>query len=291
MEVTGGVDRPRAGVLDGPLHAATQQPRYARQLLLREYEDQFNCRCAVLIGELAHYSITLFEDLLHGARGDDDLHLLLDTPGGDGESAIRLVRQAQSRCRELTVIVPDQAKSAGTLLALGAHVILMGPTSDLGPIDPQFRMDDGAWAAAKSIIAAVEHAEEQVLAVPETGPFHATMLEGVSALKVQQAREAIARTRAQLDEALASHPGRAPADVEALAKRLSSSLIVEPQSHAAVVSGGRARDLGLPVTELTADDPQWNLIWRMWAGYFALAEDSIYESSTASHVYSTQLDE
>ena len=34
---------------------------------------------------------------------------MLSTPGGDGETAIRLIRQAQSRCRELTVIVPDQA--------------------------------------------------------------------------------------------------------------------------------------------------------------------------------------
>jgi membrane-bound ClpP family serine protease len=43
-----------------------------------------------------------------------NLHLLLDTPGGDGETAIRVVRSAQARCRELTVIVPNQAKSAGT---------------------------------------------------------------------------------------------------------------------------------------------------------------------------------
>ncbi|WP_419949131.1 SDH family Clp fold serine proteinase [Candidatus Palauibacter sp.] len=58
---------------------------------------------------------------------------------GDGNSALHLVRQAQSRCTELTVIVPDQAKSAGTLFVLGAHHIVMGPTSDLGPVDPQFR--------------------------------------------------------------------------------------------------------------------------------------------------------
>ena len=46
--------------------------------------------------------------------------------------------QAQSRCRKLTVIVPDQAKSAGTMFVLGADRVYMGPTSDLGPVDPQF---------------------------------------------------------------------------------------------------------------------------------------------------------
>jgi len=52
---------------------------------------------------------------LFDADPDQDLHVLLGAPGGDGETAFRLIRQAQSRCREFTVIVPDQAKSAGSL--------------------------------------------------------------------------------------------------------------------------------------------------------------------------------
>jgi len=83
-------------------------------------------------------SVTYFEELISDANPAEDLHLLLDTPGGDGETAIRPVRSAQARCRELTVIVPNQAKSAGTILAIGAHWIIMGPASDLGPVDPQF---------------------------------------------------------------------------------------------------------------------------------------------------------
>lgn len=71
---------------------------------------------------------------------------------------MRLVRSAQARCRRLTVIVPDQAKSAATLLALGAHQILMGPTSDLGPVDPQFQLGENDLVSAKAIIAAVEKA-------------------------------------------------------------------------------------------------------------------------------------
>ena len=39
-----------------------------------------------------------------------------------------------------SVIVPKMAKSAATMIALGAHKILMGPTSELGPIDPQILM-------------------------------------------------------------------------------------------------------------------------------------------------------
>jgi ClpP class serine protease len=39
--------------------------------------------------------------------------------------------------QKLRVIVPNIAKSAATLFALGADEILMGYLSELGPIDPQ----------------------------------------------------------------------------------------------------------------------------------------------------------
>lgn len=126
------------------------------------------------------------------------------TPGGDGETALRLIRQIRSRRRELTVIVPDQAKSAGTLFALGADKIYTGPTSDLGPIDPQFMLPGGSsLAAAKAIIAAVEEAERRVQQNPQTCPLHASLLGDITALMVQQARDALERTDGQLREALA----------------------------------------------------------------------------------------
>lgn len=43
-----------------------------------------------------------------------------------------MVRSMQLRCKELTAVVPDMAKSAATILCLGAHHILMGPGSDPG---------------------------------------------------------------------------------------------------------------------------------------------------------------
>lgn len=36
----------------------------------------------------------MFEELLHDADPFEDLHLLLHSPGGDGETAIRIARAA-----------------------------------------------------------------------------------------------------------------------------------------------------------------------------------------------------
>ncbi|MBA2357196.1 MAG: hypothetical protein H0V84_02070 [Actinobacteria bacterium] len=178
-----------------PLFHAQQADRYERQQLIADYESLYNCRLIVMIDAIFPYSVTPFEELIYDNRTDRDVHLILATPGGDGETAVRLVRAAQARCKELTVIVPDVAKSAGTLLALGAHWILMGPASDLGPIDPQFQFPDGSLVAAKDMIAAVDDATKKVQAAPATYPIHAALLSDVSALMVQQARSELLRMR------------------------------------------------------------------------------------------------
>ena len=277
-----------------PLYEAQNAPRYERQALIQDYETTYNARLVVLIDLLFPESITFFEETLYGANPDEDLHMLLATPGGDGETAIRLVRQAQSRCRRLTVIVPDQAKSAGTLLALGANEILMSATSDLGPVDPQLQLRDGRFAAGKTIISAVEDAEARIQANPETFPLFAALLEDVTALHVQEAREGITRSEDQVNEALASNSERTPVEVEALADALREPLINRPQSHGAIISAADAAALGLPVQHIDPHDPQWQRIWRLWTKYVSLGEPAydvrVYESRNASQILYRQGD-
>lgn len=255
-----------------------------RQRLIVEYEAARDSRLVVVTGPLVFQSVTLLEELLIDVEPSRDLHLLLNTLGGDGETAIRLVRQAQSRCRELTVIIPDQAKSAGTLFALGAHRIVTGPTSDLGPIDPQFQLGDGSWVAAKAIIAAFEHADAAVHENPDTFAWHVSMLGDVTALMAQQARDAIGRTDDQLMEALASCPDRSTGEVSRLATALHPLLISEPQSHAAVVPASQLAACGLRIEELDPAADWWRAIWRLWARYFALGEVAVYENAGVSHI-------
>ena len=267
-----------------PLYEAQHAERYRRQQLIREYQVAHGCRLIVVCGELAPYSITVFEETLRDAVATEDLHVMLNTPGGDGESALRMVRQAQSRCQKLTVIVPDQAKSAGTLFALGAHHILMGPTSDLGPVDPQIPLPDGSWPAAKAIVGAVEYAEKRVLENPNTFEIHAGLLAEITAVQLQQARDAIGRTSALVCEALAACPDRAQDDVERMADRVGPLLIHESQSHGATVSAADAAKLDLPVTHADPASDQWCRIWRLWVEYFNLAETRVYEGARASQL-------
>ncbi len=267
-----------------PLYEAQQSARYLRQQLIRDYESKYDCCLIIVSSPIFANSVVFFEELIHNSDAGRDLHLMLTSPGGDGESAIRIVRSAQERCKTLTVLIPDQAKSAATLIALGAHRLIMGPASDLGPVDPQFPLE-GSLVSAKDIIAAVDNATQGVQSAPETYPLWASLLGNVTALMVQQARSAIGRSGDLLTEALSANPERSPEQVAQLFERLKGKLIDEPHSHAAVFGAGDAIGADLAVTRLTSSDDQWREIWRLWTRYAVLGNVAVFEGSQASQLF------
>jgi hypothetical protein len=80
------------------------------------------------------------------------IFLLLHTTGGKVEPAYLISKCCKKSSPRFIVVVPRLAKSAGTLLALGADEIHMGIISELGPIDPQI----GDYPAL-GLGSAVEH--------------------------------------------------------------------------------------------------------------------------------------
>jgi len=67
----------------------------------------------------------------------DRLDLIVDGPGGDGTIAEKVIDLCRCYCKTFRVIVPNRAKSAATIIALGTDEIVMGHTSEIGPIDAQ----------------------------------------------------------------------------------------------------------------------------------------------------------
>ncbi len=62
--------------------------------------------------------------------------LILHSPGGVLEAAIKITRIIQSYADNFDVIVPLSAKSAASLIALSGDKLYMTNLSELGPIDP-----------------------------------------------------------------------------------------------------------------------------------------------------------
>lgn len=71
-------------------------------------------------------------------KGSKNVLLVLHSTGGNIEPAYQISKICSEFSREVFAIaVPRAAKSAATLICLGAHQVHMGSLSELGPIDPQ----------------------------------------------------------------------------------------------------------------------------------------------------------
>lgn len=67
-----------------------------------------------------------------------DILLILKSPGGEVEPAYLISKMCNRlKLSQFIIGIPAEAKSAATLLSLGADELHMGAMSELGPIDPQ----------------------------------------------------------------------------------------------------------------------------------------------------------
>ena len=90
-----------------------------------------------LVGpEDAGMIVDTIEMVLPKTRKLDRLDLFLHSPGGFLDSAFKLIRICREFTAEFNVIIPLAAKSAATVIALGAKEIVMTVFAELGPIDP-----------------------------------------------------------------------------------------------------------------------------------------------------------
>ncbi len=115
-------------------------------------------------------------DMLEGVLQKCDLSngfvLLLSSPGGSGLAAERIINicRSYSGTKKYLALVPGKAKSAATMICLGASKIIMSKTSELGTIDPQIVvMEDNKtkWFSIYNVVRSYEELFEK--AVNEKG--------------------------------------------------------------------------------------------------------------------------
>lgn len=71
-----------------------------------------------------------------------NVFLLLVTPGGSPDAAYIIARHLQLQYERFLLFVPGLCKSAGTLMALGAHELVISNYGELGPLDVQLSKKD-----------------------------------------------------------------------------------------------------------------------------------------------------
>ncbi len=92
-----------------------------------------------------------------------NLLLILVTNGGDADAAYRLAVLFQNQYDKVWCLVTGICKSAGTLVAIGAHGLVVSDQGELGPLDVQLYKEDeiGETRSGLTVLSALDTLHRQ----------------------------------------------------------------------------------------------------------------------------------
>ena len=194
------------------------------------------------------------------------LSLFLYTRGGDTLAAWSLVNLIRQFCKKLEIIIPSNAHSAGTLMALGADNIVMTKQATLGPIDPSLNHPLNPQIPGRPPGTTAPVSVEEISGFIE-------LAKGELNLKGQrELGEALSRLTQHVHPLVLGAVFRTRSQIKMLARRLISHQITDKKkvssiisflcsesgSHDYTIHRREARELGLKIE--TPDDALYALI-------------------------------
>jgi hypothetical protein len=277
-----------------PFYQAVHALRYQRQALIKAIQQRTRrklvCYVAGQQAPIDRDDIVGIVDLLHNVPGESDLDLLLHTSGGDIDAAEKLITMIRAKVARgvLRLVVPDFAKSAGTLMVLGADAVVMSDTSELGPIDPQIVRSDGSGNrirhSVQSYLDAYDAHTETLRQNPDDVPAK-IMLGKLDPATVKLFEAVRSRARVFAETHLKKGMFR---DGGNWSKTTSELLDTKRwQSHGQMISWQDAQDpsIGLKVEYLKQTDELWQMYWQLYCLQRLAVEkenQKLFESDYAS---------
>jgi len=274
--------------------AAQESDRLKSEMLLKhkilipQYEEKEKRKLIVYVAKIGNQKSAINPDdiapigsMLANCGCVENLDLLIQSPGGSGVTAEKIVEMCRSYAKkEFRVIVPNMAKSAATIISLGADKVVMGYCSELGPIDAQKFINVGGvpqQLSAQSFISARENLIKELAKAKSEGKEFIGYLQQLSSSTVEPAfieeckRElnfAIDLVKKWLPQYMLKiknptwNQKRLKQKATAIAKNLSSA--DKRFAHGRMIGSQECEDLGLNVLTLQKEDSSWNIIWEIY---------------------------
>lgn len=210
-----------------------------------------------------------------------NLDLMIHSPGGNGVVAEKIVDMCRQHCSEkFRVVVPNMAKSAATLISLGADEIVMGYCSELGPIDPQKIINVGGSQhqisaqsfieARKSLLRDIQKAQSQKQNI--TGflqQLASSTMDPAFILECEREVEfAKDFVKKRLPDGMLKvmHPklqlGQRKRKASSIARNLTSTN--KRFIHGRMIGPSECKSIGLNILEVAKDDPYWEKIFELY---------------------------
>jgi len=196
------------------------------------------------------------------------LAVVISSPGGDGLSSERMINVCRgfSGTGDYWAVVPGKAKSAATMVCFGAAKILMGPASELGPVDPQIPISQDEmikWFSAFNIIESYKELFEGANKAQGNLEPYLQQLARYDARDIKQLNSAIELSDDISVNALATGmlAGQDPVDIR---KGINPFLTQAKKSHGRPIYAQEAKDCGLIVENMEPGGKLWELVYELY---------------------------
>lgn len=256
----------------------TMQGWECRKELIRKIERRLRGKVVVYFSSfydeesmMSDKDAEMIESILSVEHSGGKIILILNSAGGSGLAAERIVNVCRSYSGgNFEVIVPHMAKSAATMICFGASRILMSPTAELGPVDPQVQYHNDAtgkkeWISAQEYVRSYEQLME--MAVSGKAKRIETLIQQLArydARYIEQLKSA-QKLSESISIKLLKSGMMSRLTEDKISDKISAFLIQEEtKSHGRMITMDEAKAKGLRIKEIPLQSELWNWLWELF---------------------------
>lgn len=209
--------------------------------------------------------INAFMEVIHGLDRSKGLDLILHTPGGEISATEQIINYLHSCFDDITVIVPQMAMSAGSIISVSCNEIIMGKQSCLGPFDPQL-----GGVACQSVLKEFEDAKIDLKNHPEALGLWQVIISKYPPTFLYSCAQAVALTN-ELANKLLSKIVIDKSKLTEIKKAFNDNS--ESKVHSRHLSKTKLQKLGLNIKSLEDDQQLQELVLSLHHCYIILLEN------------------
>jgi len=256
------------------LNNIIQQLQLQNHALIMTYRQKCKCMAIHLsFTPITRNSVDLVFDLINSIlfqqeratfkEHPDDVNVIIESGGGDADAAFHIAKVLDTHFKgTIRYIIPRFAKSAATLLVCGGNKIVMGETSELGPLDPQIPQNDGSYISAKAVQSTLDLIKKYLSEGDKHGLELATILSSrLNPLILGQYESTLQIAQEYQEELLHLRMFTKSEDVKKIVAKFATGYT----HHSRVINCKEAKEIfGEDKVELMpCNSEEWQTVWQV----------------------------
>lgn len=258
-----------------------QQIQQRNSLLIKDFREiRKTISIQILLNPINRRGLDLIYDMIRTPKfqedrtryaNPDNIDVIVDSGGGDADAAYHIAKLLHANFKgTITYIIPRFAKSAATLLICGGNKIIMGETSELGPLDPQIMQEDGTFVSAKSVKATLDLIKEQIEDTEAGIELAAVLINKINPLILGEYNSAIEISKEYQKELLLLRMFKDEKKVDKIKELFATGYT----HHSRVIGCNEAKKIfgASNLTIMDSTNRAWNLVWEFYSNNRSIAD-------------------